>query len=429
MTVRRRRTDDRLPPAEPDSLDGLRRKYLELSRKYAALVQRLESRTHRIVEDRLARHSAVHRLGFWALTATGNALALVKDGVVTTRNARWHELDARPGGWTRDTEEPSTAFIDLSQVALFEASHLPARRGAVAVRRYRTMDGSRIVEIRLERTQSRGAPAVALAQDVTEQSRTEEELTRMREALFHNEHMGILGELAASIAHELGNTLRGLTARIAALTQDPAALEPHRDLLAGIQETAESALASVRKLHDLARAGRLTPGPVDVRELLRQAVEVLHMRQEPGAPRIEVDVQLPVLPPVLGIPSEVSHLFVTLLFNARDAMPAGGKIHVRAAHVASRVRVVVSDEGAGILAEHLPQLFQPFFTTKGSAGTGLGLWLAQSTMRRLGGSISARNGAAGGAEFELELRLAGDGDHVKRGRAPPRPRERTARRG
>ena len=170
-------------------------------------------------------------------------------------------------------------------------------------------------------------------------------------------------------------------------------------------------------------------GDDQMRELLRQAIEVLDMRREPGAPQIEVDLQLPVLPPVLGIPSEVSHLFVTLLFNARDAMPAGGKIHVRATHLANRVRVVVSDEGAGITAEHLPQLFQPFFTTKGAAGTGLGLWLAQSTMRRLGGSISARNGAAGGAEFVVEFRLAGDGEHVKRGRAPAPPRERTARRG
>ena len=115
--------------------------------------------------------------------------------------------------------------------------------------------------------------------------------------------------------------------------------------------------------------------------------------------------------------------------DARDGMPDGGKVHVRAERARDRVRVTVADEGTGIAPEHLAHLFQPFFTTKGSAGTGLGLWLAQGTMRRIGGAITARNRRAGGAEFLVELQVAGNGHPITPGRARLRRRERTARRG
>src|SRR5438309_2012605 len=171
--------------------------------------------------------------------------------------------------------------------ALAEARQLPERARVAVVRRYRGIQGEQVVELRLERIDAAASPVVVLAQDVTEQARAEEELSHMREALFQSEHMSILGELASSVAHELGNRVR------------------------------------------------------------------------------------------------------------------------------DRVRVSVADEGTGIAPEHLAHLFQPFFTTKGSAGTGLGLWLAQSTMRRIGGAISARNRRAGGAEFLVELQVAGNGHRVR----------------
>jgi len=421
---------DAAESAEPDVLVDLRAKYLDLSRKYAALVRRLEVRTSELVQQRSGGGSAVYRLGFWALNVTASGLALVKDGAITTRNARWHELDVTRGGWMREDKVPSTSWIDLSQAAVAEARQLPERAPAVVLRRYRSMqEGEQVVELRLERIDTVASPVVVLAQDVTEQARAEKELSHMREALFQSEHMSILGELASSIAHELGNTLRGVTTRTAVLTRDTRVMAEYGPLVLGLQESVEAALESVRKLHDVARSGRLEPGPVDLGDVLRHAIEVLHLRQPPGAAPVEVRTDLPDLPLVLGSGAELSHLFVTLLFNARDAMPDGGTVHVRAERARDRVRVTVADGGTGIAPEHLPRLFQPFFTTKGAAGTGLGLWLAQSTMRRIGGTITARNRRVGGAEFLVELQVAGDGHRVtQRARArTPRP-ERNARR-
>jgi signal transduction histidine kinase len=186
-----------------------------------------------------------------------------------------------------------------------------------------------------------------------------------------------------------------------------------------MQESAESALGSVRKLQDLVRTGPLQPGPVHLAEVVRHAADVLQLRQRHGGPRVEVHAMVDGAPPVLGTVSELSYLFITLLFNARDAMPEGGRIEVRTERSRDRVRVVVADEGAGIPRDDLPRLFQPFFSTKGAEGTGLGLWLAQSTMRRLGGSIVARNGKERGAEFELDFKVAADGP-LTQARAPGR---------
>ena len=419
----------------------LRAKYLELARKYAGLVRRLEVRVGELKKRRAEREILVHRLGFWALNATGGGLAVLQKGEVTIRNARWHELAAPRSGWVRQgAPEGAPTYLRLSQIALEEAKQMPEQLPAVLARRYRSLADDQVIELRLERVGP--TTVVVLAQDVTVQARAEEELSHTREALFRSEHLSILGELAASIAHEMGNSLRAVSTRATVLCGDRSVMATHAQLLKGLQESIEAALDSVRKLHELARSGRLEPGPIDLKDVIQRAVEVLQLRQPPGAPQVRVDVRVPQdLPLVLGTSSELSHLFVTLLFNARDAMPEGGNVEVRAERAGDRVRVSVTDEGTGIDAEHMTHLFQPFFTTKGSAGTGLGLWLSHSTVRRLGGSITARNRTAGGAEFLVEFQLAGNGpfDRRPRGRrpAPVKPassrvkpdREREPRRG
>src|SRR5690349_12821660 len=375
MARRRRKPAGDLDPASPatDFAEHLRAKYLELTLKYAALVRRLENRTAKTVAHRAGR-SSVYRLGYWALHVSGDALAVVQNGEITIRNARWHEFEGMSREWVRDGQEEARKYRDLSDAVIEEAAQIPARRASTTVRRYRSGDSQHVVEMRLERLEASSAPVVALVHEVTEQVRAEQELLQTREALLHSERLGILGELASSIAHELGNTLRGLTTRLAVLAQDPAVMAAHAGLLEGVRETAEAAIDSVRKLHDVARAGQIRPGPVDLADVVRHSIDVLRLRPARDAPALEIKVDIPPLPPVLGTNSELSHVFVTLLFNARDAMPSGGTIRVQAERLDGRVRVVVDDEGTGIAPEHMPNLFQPFFTTKGNAGTGLGLW-------------------------------------------------------
>src|SRR5438445_7427051 len=141
-----RKNGDAAAGAEPGLVLDLRAKYLDLSRKYAALVHRLEARTSELVQQRSGGGSAVQRLGFGALNVTASGLALVKDGAITTRNARWHELDVARGGWMREGKVPAATWMDLSQAAVAEARQLPERARAVVVRRYRSMQGGQVVE-------------------------------------------------------------------------------------------------------------------------------------------------------------------------------------------------------------------------------------------------------------------------------------------
>jgi C4-dicarboxylate-specific signal transduction histidine kinase len=353
----------------------------------------------------------VFRLGLWALNVTASGLALVTGDQITMRNARWNELDdVSSGGWMRDAEFGKEVYVDLNQLARAEAARVPERTPGTTVRRFRRARGEQVLEVRLERPGSDRTVVLVIAHDVTDQARAQQDLSEMREALLQNERLALLGELATSVSHDLGNTLRGISARVSVLALDVEIGKTRAPLLTGLQESVEAALDSVRKLQDLARSGRLEPGPVQLAEVVRHAVDVLQLRQPHDGPPIEVRASVAGAPPVLGTVSELSHLFVTLLFNARDAMPKGGRVEVNAERRKDGVCVTVCDEGTGIAPEHLPHLFEPFFTTKGKAGTGLGLWLASNTMRRFGGTIAARNHSRGGAEFKLEFRVAGNGE-------------------
>src|SRR5439155_21164274 len=124
-----------------------------------------------------------------------------------------------------------------------------------------------------------------------------------------------------------------------------------------------------------------------------------------GAP-IRIQTALPELPRVPGIVSDLRHVIVNLLLNARDAMPRGGTIRMTAEHQGKRVVLKVLDEGSGIPGDDLTKIFDPFFTTKGKHGTGLGLSMARGVLARLGGDITAENRSEGGACFTLSFPIA-----------------------
>jgi signal transduction histidine kinase len=392
----------------------LRDKYLELARKYTGVVK--------LLERNAAQQAVVFRLGLWSLDVTANSLAVVRGDEVSMQNARWLQLDGSSASWRLEDDDGATSYPDLTRLAVAEARRLPKVAPAHAVRRFRRERGDQVIEVCLERPETDSQVVLVIAHDATDQVRARRELSDTREALLQNEQFAVIGELALSVAHDLGNTLRGVAARISVLSSDSADEETKAAVLNGLRESVDAATASVHNLQDVARIGRLEPGPVQLDDVVRRATEVMRMRQPHDAPLIEVRAELSRFPPVLGTMSELSQVFTTLFFNARDAMPGGGRIIVAGARGRERGRVVVWDDGPGFSPEALEHVFQPFFTTKGAKGTGLGLWLAQSTMRRFGGTIAVRNRTKRGAEIELEFQLAGDAS-IKPDPAQARSRE------
>jgi CheY-like chemotaxis protein/two-component sensor histidine kinase len=227
----------------------------------------------------------------------------------------------------------------------------------------------------------------------------------MRDTAEAQERLRALGELASGIAHDLNNTLHAMRLRLARLDGCVGSCSEHAEDLRVIGRITADAGARVKRLQDLARRREDVPDErVDLASAVASALEVVRSAHEDPERRHTLDVRLPPLPPVVGNAAEIAHVFVHVLSNARDAMPAGGRIAIEG-RVApdGGAEITVSDTGTGIPRELLGRIFDPFFTTKGRRGTGLGLSMAASVLRRLGGSISARNGAGGGAVFTLRF--------------------------
>jgi signal transduction histidine kinase len=366
------------PP--PNRQDGLLRKYQELLAKHEALVLKLELRN--------AEHISAFKLSVWALETSASALALIGDGVALLANRRWHEL-SRGGPWQRLSQgQPQPPVLKtLRQVAeaAILALHATGEQGPL-VGRYQDQAGIRTLEVRMEyvgmpsRTRPKRAVLV-LAHDITLQVQAEKELEQARTALAQQEHLRALGELASGVAHDLHSTLHSMRLRLEMIERDTEFAERQRGHLDAMVRIVSDADTRLRHLQDFARQ-RPEHGSeqVQLADIIREAVEIAGSDIEHRAARqgisLRIEMDVPPLPLVHGKATDLRYVFINLLLNARDAMPHGGTIRVRGTHAKSRVVITVEDEGTGIPEAHLHSIFRPFFTTKGSQGTGLGLSMA-----------------------------------------------------
>jgi C4-dicarboxylate-specific signal transduction histidine kinase len=378
-------------------LDSLRAKYAELSRKYAVLVERLERRA--------TQDLAVYRLGSFGLRITGAALVLIVDGQVQLANARFSQLARSIRGELIPVDPRNgPSAPDLRSLVLDYADRLVRSRKPAAEVHYRDTRSDALLSLRFERNPARGGPVVSVvAEDVSEHAQRDQELMKTREPLLQRERLRVLGELAASIAHDLGNTLRGASFQLATLREDSVSSEKRAEAVSAVAQRVEIASDAIARMHNFARTGSLGVGAVKLDRIVEQAAKLVDIDFRSAASPVTVRIAMPELPPVRGSVAELSLLFVNLLRNARDAMPEGGTVSVTAQRNRRGVVVTVADQGTGIAPDVSKRLFEPFFSTKGSRGSGLGLWLAAGTMERLGGTIRAANRPRRGAMFTLEF--------------------------
>jgi two-component system NtrC family sensor kinase len=255
---------------------------------------------------------------------------------------------------------------------------------------------------------------VILVEDVTEQRALEAQL-------IQNEKMASVGQLVSGVAHELNNPLTSI-AGLAELLLEPARglPEPTREHLRVIHDQAERAARIVRNLLTFARPSSLAKEAVDLNDVVaRTALLVSYeMRQRGIALERALDPE-PVV--VTGDRYELQQVLLNLLTNAVHAvsdLPAEcpRRIRLTTGQSGATATLAVGDSGAGVPAALVPQLFTPFFTTKGPGqGTGLGLSVSYGLVEAHGGRIAYHSSAEGGAEFTVTLPL----------HAPPGP-ERAA---
>jgi signal transduction histidine kinase len=379
----------------------------DLQRKYRELIQKYEQLVHKY-EGGLIERMAISQLSNWAMRSSEAALVMLREGKVVASNARWHQL-VKPhqgaGKWGR--EGSSREPVILETLVAAEARGL-AKSGkkALVLRAHR--GESQVVELRLERLDMAGHPLVAvMAIDVTERVEREREMARARELLEAQERMRVMGELASGVAHDLNNTLNAIALRVGMLADDPTCDRSQRENLETLGRILSDAGEMVGRVQDFARQRHDRPTEtLHLGVVIGQAIEMIRPQLEKlklAGTRVNIQLQLDELPPVPGRAEELRHVFLNVLLNARDSMPRGGRIIVRGHDTPSGVEVSVADEGTGIPADHIDKVFNPFFTTKGRRGTGLGLSMAYGVMTRLGGSISAANRRDQGAVITMRF--------------------------
>ncbi len=265
----------------------------------------------------------------------------------------------------------------------------------------------RHLELRGSRIEYRGRPAAeCLLIDTTE-------ARQLRDRLAETEKLRALGELAGGVAHDFNNLLGAILGRVQLLRRRGFSSDVDRDLTV-IEKAAQDGRETIRRIQDFSRIRRDRKFvPVDLREVIRDSLEITRSRWKSEAERRNISFQVSVetedVPPVLGNGAELREVFTNLILNAVDAMPQGGKLRLACRGAGDKVVAEVEDSGVGMTAEIRKQLFDPFFTTKGTRGMGLGLSVAYGIMTRHEGRIEVKTAMGRGTTFVLELPVAREG--------------------
>jgi PAS domain S-box-containing protein len=276
----------------------------------------------------------------------------------------------------------------------------------------RRRDGSEFpVEIGLTPIQSGGGLLVLCAiVDITGRKRAEE----ARQELAHASRLALVGELTASIAHEINQPLGAILSNADAaellLESSPAALDEVRQILGDIRKDDLRASEVIRRLRALLRKRDMEVHSLQLNEVVAEVLGLV--RAESRRRGVAVETELAAeLPPVRADRIHLQQVLLNLCFNGLEAMadtPGEKRLTVRTAvNAAGGVEGAVSDTGPGILPERLSRLFAPFFSTK-KEGMGLGLSIARTLVEANGGRIRAENNPDGGATFRFTLPADGD---------------------
>ncbi len=229
-------------------------------------------------------------------------------------------------------------------------------------------------------------------------------LEEAQERLLSAEKLAAIGRLSAGIAHEIGNPLSAILGYTQLLPKDdPEAAEA----VERVRAEAQRIDRTIRGLLSLARVRRDDESPVAIMPLIAETVTSLRAQAAFKAISITTDYTLSPDETVLG-GGRLEQVVVNLLLNASDAMKGRGAIEVSLRGEGRRALLTVSDTGAGIAADDLPHIFEPFYTTKPAGrGTGLGLAVTREIIEALGGTIEVSSRVGEGTTFVVTLPLTG----------------------
>lgn len=243
-----------------------------------------------------------------------------------------------------------------------------------------------------------------------------EQHNRQRESetrLAQVQKMETLGELASGIAHDFNNLLVPIVGVLDMLKRRPSGDAEFDELTLGAAQAAENARAMVRRILDFSKSQHLPARDFQPAHMLRD-LSLLLEKLLPENITLRLD-HAPDLPPICLPPQQLEVTLMNLVVNARDAMPDGGTVTIRANQKCQRMLFHVIDEGCGMDAQTVKLARQRFFTTKApDQGTGLGLYMANRFAEQCGGELLIESAAGAGTTITLSLPLEGKASRRKK---------------
>jgi two-component system, NtrC family, sensor kinase len=252
-----------------------------------------------------------------------------------------------------------------------------------------------------------------LEERVDEKSR---ELKAAHQQALHIEKMASLGKMAAVVAHEINNPLSGILTYAKLVRKWIERGEDSRgkhdevlqclDLIAGESRRCGDL---VRNLLSFSRTAPMNLEATDLNAVVERSARLAEHQMELSAIQLHLDLA-PSLPRVQCDPAQIEQVVIALVMNALDAMPHGGNLWLQTCAGREEVEIQVRDDGTGITPELLPQIFEPFLTTKDSAhGVGLGLAVSHGIIERHHGRIEVQSEPGKGTIFTISLPLQAGG--------------------
>ena len=233
----------------------------------------------------------------------------------------------------------------------------------------------------------------------------DDDVRRMSSELWQMAELATIGELAASIAHELNNPLATVILAIGSLSMELPPGDPKRQSLEVIAREIGRMRNLIANLPQFGRSSQSKKSILDVREEIERTIDLIHYDPRKH-PIVVVQEFASNVPPVRADRQQLQQLFLNLFINAKDAMPQGGRLTVRVetSLALKQIIVEVADTGVGIPPEILPRVLEPFFTTKPEGkGAGLGLAICRRIVQEHHGTLNITSEVGTGTTVRIML--------------------------
>jgi PAS domain S-box-containing protein len=338
-------------------------------------------------------------------------IASAGDAIITVT------ADDRIDGWNPAAERTFGLSVDQAigrpvTYVLAEPEYLAARRTLAEGADRESFEISRVVTgeprplvlaITLSGLRNRQGGldgVIAMVRDITTQREIEGQL-------HQSEKLTALGQLAGGIAHDFNNLLQAILGYAQLMKSNPGNAELIERSLTVVESAAIDGSETVRRIQQFARLRpeeQLTR--VDINQIVQDAVAITRPRWDEKIARdrrpLDLRLDLQAVDPIQGRSAALSEVLTNLILNAMDAMPEGGRLSIATQSTRGRdVRITVADTGIGMPETVRQRIFEPFYSTKGEGGSGLGLSMTYSIVRRHGGEIHVDSEPGAGTTFTL----------------------------